>query len=169
MSCLFGHFRESPATFALHPRTSSSSPAPCRVLHRHPRSRPLSLTLLFRLGVSLPSSAVIFVLLRATCLILSKGYTSVYLSISVCPVLSSRRVRPRGTRTESRVSGRPRAALPAFTLQVEQSISISRESLLNLEFAVSVSEEANGDARARAVRSSARGWNGDTVAGNGAT
>lgn len=165
MSCLFGHFRESPATFALHPRTSSSSPAPCRVLH--PRSRPLSLTLLFRLGVSLPFSAVIFVLLRATCLILSKGYTSVYLSISVCPVLSSRRIRPRGTRTESRVSGRPRAALPAFTLQVEQSISISRESLLNLEFAVSVSEEANGDARA--VRSSGRGWNGDTVAGNGAT
>lgn len=95
------------------------------------------------------SPAVIFVLLRATCLILSKGYTSVYLSISVCPVLSSRCNRPRGTRTESRVSGRPRAALPAFTLQVERSISISQESLLNLEFAVSVSEEANGDARAR--------------------
>lgn len=115
-----------------------------------PGPAPVSLTLLFRLGVSLPFSAVIFVLLRATCLILSKGYTSVYLSISVCPVLSSRSIRPRGTRTESRVSGRPRAALPAFTLQVEQSISISRESLLNLEFAVSVSEEANGDARARA-------------------
>lgn len=62
------------------------------------------------------------------------------------PPAASAHAEP-GRNPESPVA--PVLRSPAFTFQVEQSISISRESLLNLEFAVSVSEEANGDARAR--------------------
>lgn len=101
----------------LRPRTSSSS-APCRP---QPPLQPPSASLSYSVSVSLPFSAVIFLHLRATCLILSKGYTSVYLSISVCPVVpppSLQSASARATRTESRVfflwlSLRARAHTPA--------------------------------------------------------
>lgn len=77
----------------------------------------------------------------------SQRDTSVYLSISVYPIPPplaplSLSISPRTTWTWNPTS-LPSSSRCALTFQVEQSISISQESLLNLEFAASVQGTQN--------------------------
>ena len=111
-------------TSTLRPRSSSS---PLSSLF-------LSLSLSLSLSLALFFHSIVLSSYSTPPVWFPQRDTSVYLSISVCPVLP-RQSYPHDLDGIQRSSPNPPRIL-RLTFQVEQSISISQESLLNLEFAV---------------------------------
>jgi len=129
MSCRFGYFHGSLASRFL----------PIQFIFP---SSLLSFSLSLSLSLSLFSflGSIVLSLYSTPPVWFSQRNTSVYLSISVCPVFSHRRLHPHTAWTESSKSPSRLPRIPHLAFQVEQSISILQEFLLNLESATHFKE-----------------------------